>query len=239
MIRLFGLVLIFIFFCIPGIVFSEDITITTYYPSPYGSYDQLETANDTYLATGGGFVGIGNTAPTQKLEVTGNILASGTVTANGITSTNGFQGKGVVNQILSVSPNNDTSYNGGTYSNLSGMSITITTTAALSHLLIFWNAGICQEDAAMAGSIVHMRVLMNPGSVQIGTYMGGAYSWDGVNNKIIVDSMGGNHLVTVGPGTYTFTLQWKTSLGGTAYSMPTNPNGYGRSMTVMEIIQQL
>src|SRR4030042_183688 len=36
-----GLILVFIFlYCVPS--FSEDITITTYYPSPYGSYNELE-----------------------------------------------------------------------------------------------------------------------------------------------------------------------------------------------------
>jgi len=59
-----------------SIVFAEDITITTYYPSPYGSYNQLTTQSNTYLATTSGTVGIGTTVPAAKLDV----FASGTST---------------------------------------------------------------------------------------------------------------------------------------------------------------
>lgn len=44
--------------------FAQDtLTITTYYPSPYGSYNQLTTTGNTYLATTSGNVGIGTTNP--------------------------------------------------------------------------------------------------------------------------------------------------------------------------------
>jgi len=44
MFRLFKsifLISFLLFFC-PACVFAEDITITTYYPSPYGSYNELQ-----------------------------------------------------------------------------------------------------------------------------------------------------------------------------------------------------
>jgi len=50
---------------------AEDITLTTYYPSPRGVYQELTTTSNTYLATQGGNVGIGTASPTQKLEVNG------------------------------------------------------------------------------------------------------------------------------------------------------------------------
>ena len=68
---------------------AETITITTYYPSPYGSYRQL-TANQ--IAIGSGYrnptyadgtlyvqnnVGIGTVSPGQKLEVAGNVGITG------------------------------------------------------------------------------------------------------------------------------------------------------------------
>ena len=57
---------------------DETLTITTYYPSPYGSYNQLTTTGDTYLATtSANKVGIGTTSPAEKLEVSGNIKLSG------------------------------------------------------------------------------------------------------------------------------------------------------------------
>jgi hypothetical protein len=58
--------------------YAETVTISTYYPSPYGSYQQLDTTNLTSLATaggnvlmvgGGGNVGIGTNNPAAKLHV--------------------------------------------------------------------------------------------------------------------------------------------------------------------------
>ncbi|MDD2702530.1 MAG: hypothetical protein PHC33_00790 [Candidatus Omnitrophica bacterium] len=226
-----------VFLCGHFSVFAEDLTITTYYPSPYGSYEELQTSNNTYLATGGGFVGIGNTTAGEKLDVTGNIRATGMITGNVLKANNGFLGRGVVNQILTVSPNNNISTSSGSYNTMSGMSISITTTAAQSILFVMWNAGIYQAITTTAGSIVHIRALLTPGNIQIGTFMGGA-SGTGNTGTFHVDSMGGNGMVSVGPGTYTIALQWKTSLDGTASNSPGTGNGYGRSMTVMEIIQQ-
>ncbi len=64
-------------FCALSLVFvatvlaQENITITTYYPSPYGSYNQLTTYNTTYLAVTSGNVGIGAASAAYKLEIAG------------------------------------------------------------------------------------------------------------------------------------------------------------------------
>ena len=62
-----------VFFSLPA--FAEDVTISTYYPSPYGNYKNLETTDNTSLATTGGSVGIGTTSPAAgaKLDVRGNL----------------------------------------------------------------------------------------------------------------------------------------------------------------------
>jgi len=72
-----------------GILFAEEITITTYYPSPFGSYNEL-TANQmkigaAYSAAATAFepngllvegdVGIGTSNPSGSLEVAGGIRA--------------------------------------------------------------------------------------------------------------------------------------------------------------------
>lgn len=60
-----------ILFFSAGLCFAqeESITITTYYPSPYGSYNELTTTGDTYLAIDSGSqVGIG-TADTNSYKL--------------------------------------------------------------------------------------------------------------------------------------------------------------------------
>ena len=61
----------------PRVLNSETLTLTTYYPAPYGGYVSLLTTGKTLLARDGGSVGVGMTNPGQKLDVTGNIRASG------------------------------------------------------------------------------------------------------------------------------------------------------------------
>ncbi|MFH1640505.1 MAG: hypothetical protein ABIA66_00940 [Candidatus Omnitrophota bacterium] len=58
---------------------EETLTVTTYYPSPYGSYNELTTADNTYLATTGGSVGIGTTSPQHKVQI-GEIASTSTAT---------------------------------------------------------------------------------------------------------------------------------------------------------------
>ncbi len=60
-------------------VIAEEITLTTYYPAPYGAYEELNTTGNTYLATTSGkAVGIGTTAPAtgMALDVNGKINAT-------------------------------------------------------------------------------------------------------------------------------------------------------------------
>jgi len=48
---------------------AEEITLTTYYPAPYGAYEELSTTNNTYLATDSGSVGIGTSSPNEELHI--------------------------------------------------------------------------------------------------------------------------------------------------------------------------
>lgn len=86
----------FIFFllCIGVCGIAEEITLTTYYPAPYGAYDELSAnrlevedgavIGATYIGTAiapanglvvEGNVGIGTVTPTEKLDVNGTINA--------------------------------------------------------------------------------------------------------------------------------------------------------------------
>ena len=59
----------------PGFLGSENLTLTTYYPAPYGGYVNILTTNNTYLARDGGAVSVGaSSAGTgTKLTVKGGI----------------------------------------------------------------------------------------------------------------------------------------------------------------------
>ncbi|MBI2790147.1 MAG: hypothetical protein HYX59_15860 [Elusimicrobia bacterium] len=66
--------------CAVGDLSSESVTLSTYYPAPSGVYTNMITTGDTFLARDGGAatrVGIGTTAPTQKLTVIGNVDVNG------------------------------------------------------------------------------------------------------------------------------------------------------------------
>ena len=84
-----------LFICASGVFATEEITITTYYPSPYGSYNSLQTdklgvgdnngdgawtSADVPVTTGDvwikGKVGIGTMTPGYKLEVQGGGLTA-------------------------------------------------------------------------------------------------------------------------------------------------------------------
>jgi len=66
------LVLFLSLFCLFSLSYAEDekITITTFYPSPYGVYKELATDG---LKVGETYSGVGNTPPTSGLIVEGNV----------------------------------------------------------------------------------------------------------------------------------------------------------------------
>lgn len=54
----------------PYTVRAEDVTLTTYYPAPFGAYDELTSTGDTGLATDADArVGIGTGTPNSKLAI--------------------------------------------------------------------------------------------------------------------------------------------------------------------------
>lgn len=61
--------------------FAEELQVTSYYPAPYGSYRELTTTSNTYLAADSGSVGIGTRTPQAKLDVNGNVVVNGTIIA--------------------------------------------------------------------------------------------------------------------------------------------------------------
>lgn len=68
-----------------GFAWAEQLSFSTYYPAPYGVYQEFTTTSKTALATNSqatdpqAKVGIGTDTPSEKLDVIGNIHASGDV----------------------------------------------------------------------------------------------------------------------------------------------------------------
>lgn len=78
-------VLLLLIVAMAAVAVAEDLTLTTYYPSPRGVYHELRTSGDTFLATTAGNVGVGTASPTAKLDVTGTVrIADGTEGADKI-----------------------------------------------------------------------------------------------------------------------------------------------------------
>lgn len=72
----------------PAFLGSETLTLTTYYPAPYGGYVRLLTTQQTLLARDAGRVGIGTAAPADKLGIAGggiDIAGGGIMIDNGQT----------------------------------------------------------------------------------------------------------------------------------------------------------
>jgi len=62
--------------CFPLAAFAQDeeeIVLTTYYPAPFGDYDELMVSGDTYLAADSGGVTIGaSSVPAALLDIVGD-----------------------------------------------------------------------------------------------------------------------------------------------------------------------
>jgi|GEM_PF-1346253 len=56
---------------------SEQLTLTTYYPAPYGGYASLLTTGQTLMARDNGMVGVGTADPGRKLDVRFTDTATG------------------------------------------------------------------------------------------------------------------------------------------------------------------
>ena len=61
----------------PLLAAADDITLTTYYPSPRGIYKELRVTHNIYLATIAGNVGIGTLVPGARFVVTGDATNPG------------------------------------------------------------------------------------------------------------------------------------------------------------------
>lgn len=62
-------------------LWSENVTMTTYYPAPSGIYVQMITTGNTFLSRDGGHVDVGTTAPlppSAKMAVMGGRVGIGT-----------------------------------------------------------------------------------------------------------------------------------------------------------------
>jgi hypothetical protein len=196
-------------------------------------------------------VGIGTVTPTEKLDVTGNGRFSGMLTADTVVANTEFRGPGIIKQIMSVSPTDNVFINGPgarNWQTLNGMTMNITTGRSI--LLILVDAGI--YTFSFDGNPVQANLRIIVDGAQVGTYTSGAFHWEdnvpplgpypagGDPNQATTDAMSLHAFTAVNPGNHTVTVQWKISAtipvsDGQAMSYPSDPNGYDRIMTVLEI----
>jgi hypothetical protein len=125
---------------------AEDITLTTYYPAPYGAYEELTTTGNTYLATtsGNAAIGLATTATIQnKLDVEGSAAIGAGYSGTSAAPANGLIVQGKVgigtasvgaSDTLSVTGTvNATAYSvggtagvSGTFTTVDGKTVTVT-----------------------------------------------------------------------------------------------------------------
>lgn len=67
---------------LPAALSTESMTLTTFYPAPYGVYTQLRSTRNTFLAYQGDRVGIGTVTPGSKLGINGEVAVGSAYSAN-------------------------------------------------------------------------------------------------------------------------------------------------------------
>ncbi|MCK4935235.1 MAG: hypothetical protein KAR84_00155 [Elusimicrobiales bacterium] len=149
-----------LFICFhPKLLGSEQLTLTTYYPSPYGGYAKLLTTDQTVLARDGGAVGvggyntvtgastklavkgnvgIGTSAPKNKLDIGGGAVIGAAYSAIDTAPSNGLLIQGNVG-IGTTAPKNKLDIGGGA---VIGAAYSGTKTASSNGLLVQGNVGI-------------------------------------------------------------------------------------------------
>ncbi len=96
-------------------VCAEDVTVSTYYPSPRGVYQELRVANNTQLAMQGGAVLIGQNPPAgaERVRVDGSVRVSNNAVIEGVVRIEG--GSPGSNKVLVSDANGNATWGYATY----------------------------------------------------------------------------------------------------------------------------
>lgn len=176
---------------------------------------------------GNGNVGIATISPTEKLHVTGNIRFSNALMPNNLPGNTGdvliSQGAGVapvwgpagnVIKSYTATASRVTVSSNNTYTNIPGLSLTISvTTNSLFHINT-WGAIETNSASSSGGSGTRTAILRDAVVLAEQTV-------DIVNNATYTQNVlpwGISHHVTLGPGTYTFKVQTKVYVGSSVYA---------------------
>jgi hypothetical protein len=182
----------------------------------------------------GGLVGIGNTTPTQRLDVTGNLKFSGALMPNNQAGTSGqiliSQGGGVAptwqnptsvpmygNNAQSKKLTTIAGTTSTTYVDIPGMSISMTTVHSTFYVFASFTARVANSSTHMAAFgqiVVNSQVVVDGVSQARAASIITDYDFDDLYGETMVTSGGvafAGIPVTVTPGWHTIKIQWSAS----------------------------
>lgn len=147
---------------------SESVTLSTYYPAPSGVYTNMITTGNTYLARDGAGatrVGIGTTAPSEKLHVVGKGVFSDKIYGGGYYG-NGVGGVNSYSMEVGGPAPNATNGNATIFLHHHGV---------IAHQLRYTNGTLSLEAAGSGGYGTSVTPTLSVGGA-IQTFQGGSCS---------------------------------------------------------------
>lgn len=133
--QLRGVLALLILVGIAGAVASQTGSVSATYPAPSGVYRRLRATMEAYLASDGGAVGIGTSAPTHKLDISGGgMILRSSMTLGGMPAP-GLSSGGQASLYFDSAQNKLLlSENGGSYASVTGGPVLLSRPVELSRI---------------------------------------------------------------------------------------------------------